>query len=92
MANAKPKMYIRLRKDRLDLLKAMYKEVNIRRESTGGKPISFNAFMEDIIERFVYTDYGQVLCGMVDGRRKIESDGWKERKRRAAMSMDEEGA
>jgi hypothetical protein len=77
MSSKKPEIRIRLRRDRLDLLKDMYEIVNRRNEDSGGKRISFNRFMEDMIESFLVSAGGQELCDAVDELRKERSDSWK---------------
>ena len=88
MASKKPSMYLRIRKDRMDLLKEMNGELNKRSVEAGGKEKSFNRFMEEIVERFLVSDYGQRLCGIIDDKRKVESDNWKLRRKENAPSED----
>ena len=59
----------------MDLLKEMHGLLNKRSVEAGGKEQSFNGFMEDIVERFLISDYGQRLCTTVDRfRDKIVND------------------
>ena len=89
MASKKPDIKLRIRKDRLDLLKDMHEVLNERIAAVDGKRISFNRFVEDMIEGFLVSKAGLELCDAVDEKRKVRSDGWKAERTENAMSEED---
>lgn len=89
MSTAKPMMRIRIRQDRLDLLKEMHGILNERLEQGGGKPISFNRFMEDMVESFLVSKGGIELCEAVQEKRLEKSNKWKGEKKGNAPKIEE---
>jgi hypothetical protein len=89
MGCKKLRIHLRIRQDRADLMKEMNDELNRRALASGGKAISFNSFVEDIMERFIYSKRGQELCELVDSKREVVSNGWKDKKRKKAKEVDE---
>ncbi len=88
MPSKKPHFNLRLRKDRLDLLKAIHRAKYASVESVGGKVPSFNAFMEEVVELYLSSERGQLMCDVVD--RMVESERKRRIKEKINSSMDEE--
>lgn len=89
MSSAKPRIHLRMRQDRFDLLKEMNEILNERLVSGGGQPISFNRFMEDMVESFLVSKGGMELCEAVQEKRLEKSNEWKEMKKGNAPKIEE---
>lgn len=89
MASKKQSVHVRLRNDRLELLKDIHTIQSDSLYDMGCKVPSFNSFIEGILDGYLASDAGQRMCDLVDERNRLDRERRIREKLNGAMREED---